>query len=160
MLIIALIIVIIVLSSSSDEEENQEKIKDYGTINCYYKIESESQEIQIISENYNELPNFDIYVEGKKIEYTKKYKFEKAKTYNIQYKLKGDLNMDYMFKDIFSLTNIDINSDKENSPKIKSMKGTFENCINLIDFKNLIFSCIRRVLIEHVKNKSIRLFHN
>ena len=90
LLIIALIITLIVVNSSSNEENE----KYFGMINCHYKIKSESIETQIISESYKESPNFDIYIEGQKIAYSKKYKFEKAKTYNIQYKLKGDINID------------------------------------------------------------------
>ena len=45
-------------------------------------------------------------IEDKKVEYTKKYRFEKQKTYNIKYQLKGEINLDYMFKDIGSLSKV------------------------------------------------------
>ena len=134
-LIIILIILLVTLNSSDDNENKNEDEKELAIINCNYKIEEESLETQIISESYKESPNFNIYIEGKKIDYTKKYKFSKANTYNIQYKLKGDINMDYMFKDINTLINIDMNYTENKKIKIKSMIGTFENCDNLNDFK-------------------------
>ena len=151
-LIIAVIITLVVINSfPSKEEKIDEQI---GIIDCYYNIESESSETQIISESYDDSSgNIDIYIEGQKISYSKKYKFEKAKSYNIQYKFKSELNMDYMFKNIFSLTNININLEKANTVKIKSMIGCFENCRNLIDFK------IRGFDISEIKSLH-KLFYN
>ena len=84
LLLIGVIILLIILSVSSSNS-------NFGIINCNYKIEEENVETQIISKSYDDKSiNFDIYIEGKKIDFAKTYKFEKAKTYNIQYKLKGD----------------------------------------------------------------------
>ena len=141
-LLISLILIVIVASvSSSNNEKNKNKEKiELGIINCLYDIQSSTSEIQIIGEQCKNDFDLDIFIEGEKIKYTKKYKFKQSKIYEIQFKLYDDINMDYMFQNISSLVSLEMKSD--NNLKIKSMISTFENC------KNLEFFSIKKKSME------------
>ena len=74
-LILLLIIIIIIISSKTkngNENENEIPKKVIGLINCVYDIQTTKTEINILSEEYNKDSNFDIFIEGKKIEFSKK----------------------------------------------------------------------------------------
>ena len=109
-----------------------------GEINCIYDVQTKSQNTKIfgnefkINKNANE--NFQMYIDGENIKYSKEYQFESIGIHNLQIKLYNDLelNMDYMFKDIKDLISIEMKS--ENKCKITSMISAFENCENLNNF--------------------------
>ena len=71
-------------------------------------------------------------IDGEKVKYSKTYKFNISKTYNVQFQLYTDINMDYMFQNISSLISVELISKKK--AKIKSMISSFDNCFNLESF--------------------------
>ena len=125
------IVITIILAIASDS--NTSESSEIAEINCNYNIHSINEEINILGEDFTKNSKFDIYIDGNKIEYTKKYKFEKVKIYNIKYKYYENIEMDYMFKNIYSLISVEMIS--KNNSKITSMIGSFENCVNLESFK-------------------------
>ena len=126
---IAIIIpIILVLASNSNTREKSE----IAEINCNYNIQTVNEEIDILGEDFIKTSKFDIFIDDNKIEFTKKYKFEKIKIYNIKYKFYENIEMDYMFKNIYSLISVEIISKK--TSKITSMISSFENCVNLESF--------------------------
>ena len=106
-LIIFIVIVLtisLVLALSSNTFESSE----IAEINCNYNIQSVNEEIDILGEDFIKNSKFDIYIDGNKIKFTKKYKFEKIKIYNIKYKYYENIEMDYMFKNIYSLISVEM----------------------------------------------------
>ena len=84
-LFLSLIIIIILLSLSS--KDNKDEKEELGIINCIYDIQSSSSEISILGDKFNDESKIDIFVDGEKIKYSKRYRFEKTKSYEIKYKL-------------------------------------------------------------------------
>ena len=66
--------------------------------------------------------------------------------HEIQIKLFGPLNMDYMFKGVKDLISIEMSTEK--SCQIISMISTFENCNNLKSFNNTNFYNDQNTLIS------------
>ena len=141
--IIFLIIIIVLISTSSTpspsptpkdgEKDNPDVPKDIiGEINCNYYISKINEQTQILGSDYIYDGNFDIHIDSVKINYSKQYQFSKAGEHKINFLIYGEINMDYMFKDITSLISIIMFSNK--NAKIKSMISTFENCKELSDF--------------------------
>ena len=127
---ITLISVILILLLKDNNDEN--KIKEIGEINCIFEIDDISEETSILSETFEKTSNFDIIINNKAVEYTKKYKFEKTGLANIQFVLYEDISLDNMFKGINQISSIIMTSTK--NAKIKSMESTFESCSNLKNF--------------------------
>ncbi len=133
--VIAITIVLLILllspQSSSDSDSNPPPTPQpkniIGEISCEYNIET--TETLILGNNYQKLSDFDIIIEGKKVDYNIKYKFENFGKHNIQFILYNDINMLNMFKDVDSL--IEVNMTTENDVKILNIENCFENCINL-----------------------------
>ena len=97
---ILLLILIIVLanSGSSDQEQKERTSSPIGEINLIYDIQNIKEPTALLGKDYNkELSDFDIYVNGNIIKYSKEYKFEKLGRNQVQIKLYSNLNMDYMF---------------------------------------------------------------
>ena len=144
---ITIILLIILLSSqsSSDSDSNPPPTPTpkniVGEISCEYNIET--TEALILGNNFQKLSDFDIIIEGKKVDYNIKYKFEKFGKYNIQFILYNDINMFNMFKDVDSL--IEVNMTTENDVKILNIENCFENCINLnsVNIKGFNFNQIK-----------------
>ena len=123
--VIAIILIIVIAlktkkekkgKNQSDSTENDPIPKDnnyLGLINCVYLIDDNLTTTKILSEDFqNQDDNIDIYIEEKKDKYKKEYKFEEKKEYNITFKLKGKINMDYMFKNIDTLISVSMESSK------------------------------------------------
>ena len=100
-----------------------------GEILCTYDIYSYKVETPILSEDFIKTTNFDIYVNDRKIAFTKKYKFPKFGRINVRFALTQNINMENMFKNIKSLISVKMNSNK--NVKILLMNNAFENCENL-----------------------------
>ena len=127
-IIITLIIVItIILLNENKEKENS----ILGEITCIYDIERKGSN-QILSNDFQKLNNFDIYINDEKIKYSKIYDFQGVGKNIIKYILYEDLNMNNMFKDIQTL--ISINLTSFNNASITSLINSFENCSNLKSF--------------------------
>ena len=127
-LLLLIIIIIIIISNS-----NKSKKTHLGDIICLYDINSIGTDIEILGYEFKTPTNFDIFIDGEKIKYSKTLKFNEVKKYNITYKLYEDINMDSMFKNISSLISVELLANKK--IYITSMKNTFENCTNLESFK-------------------------
>ena len=140
--IIAIIILIIILTrKSSDNKDDtspdkQEDKLDIGRIICVYS--DDSGEVQILGEDFIKNSDFDIYISGVKMKYSKVYDLMNYGTNIVEIRLYSDLNMDNMFKDVPSLISIEMIS--LNETKILSMISTFENCRNLEFFSITGFS--------------------
>ena len=75
---------------------------------------------------------FDIYIDGTKIDYAKSFKFSKAGLHTVEFKIYENLSMDEMFRDLSTITTIEMNSNK--NCQISSMKNAFRNCENMVKF--------------------------
>ena len=119
LLAVLIIIIIIVASTTSSNKKSSPKI--IGEINLIYDVSNTFDAIEILGKEYKKDPSdFDIYINNTKIKYTKEYKFEKVGINNVTIKLYTDLNMDYMFKGVEDLMEVEMHSDGK--CKITSMK--------------------------------------
>ena len=126
--LIILIIIVIIISKDNS------KSKPLGEINCNFNIKTISENIKILGNDFKKTDNdFNIYINGEIIKYSKEYKFNKAGIHKIRITFSDTINMDYMFKDIIDLISVEIKGDK--NCKILSMKSVFENCENLKELK-------------------------
>lgn len=80
---ILLLILIIVIansgSSSSDKEQKERTSSPIGEINLIYDIQNIREPTALLGDDYNkESSDFDIYINGNIIKYSKEYKFEKT----------------------------------------------------------------------------------
>ena len=80
--LLALIIILIILLTKSkthnDNNNNNNNKKYIGEINCIFYAEK-FEEIKILGNEFIKDTEFDIFIDDKKIEFTKKYKFDKIK---------------------------------------------------------------------------------
>ena len=90
-------------------------------INCSYYILDISSPIQILNDEFLNDTNIILRVNGIEQNFSKYILFEKNETNEIQIIINDKFNLDYMFKDILSLIQINIHSN--NSVEITSMEG-------------------------------------
>ena len=129
-LVIIGVILIFVLPNSSKENDNKDLPKK-AIIKLIYQIKQNDLNTRPISHEYNVQNNFELYLEGLKIKRFDNFQFTKIRKYNIEIVLyENNLNMDFMFKNITTLTSIQMITNNE-TIYIDSMKSTFENCISL-----------------------------
>ena len=133
LLSIFIVIFLILLTKSSDNEPSERISSSIGEIICTYNIESTSSNTIILSNYFTKSTDFDIEIDGKIIKFSKEYKFQNLNKQKVKYILYKNINMDYMFKDIKTITSVEMISNK--TAKILSLLGAFENCVNLISFK-------------------------
>ena len=142
--------ILIIFLITNEKSENKQNI--IGQINCIYKNEIHSlEEIKILGDNFEKNSIFEIYIDGKKIKFTKTYKFSNFKEHKIEYHLFEEINMKKMFQNISSLISVEMISNK--NCKILSMLGSLENCINLESFK------IEGFNVENIKSLE-KTFYN
>ena len=106
LIIIIIILVIFLLNKSSPNNTDYDKPEDrleIGNIYCKYDIDSENTETKIFGDEFNKTSEFEIYINGNKIKYSKIYKFNSFGLNDIEIKLYDNLDMNYMFKGISSL---------------------------------------------------------
>ena len=139
---VGIIIIIIVTKNLSNKNspEQMDNLPEIGVISCIYDISQEIKETKILGEDFNKISNFDIFINGNKINYSKAYEFNTFGSTKIEFKLYENINMDYMFKGVDSLISVKMNS--VNNAKIISMISTFENCKNLEIFSIIRFNTI------------------
>ena len=145
--LVLIIIIIIIITSVRDNNtnENEEKGKDtdddkeresteiLAEINCYYDVQSNLRETNILSNNFRkEQFDFDIYINNEKIKYSQTYQFPKIGLNTVKYVIYEKMNMDNMFRDVVDLYSVNMASEK--NCEITSMISTFENCQRLISF--------------------------
>ena len=127
--LIALIVLIVLVAKSKGSDSK----KTIGEINCDYEVKTITQNTQLLGKEFNIRNNqFDIYIDGKKIKYSKEYKFKTADSHKVQIKIYDKINMDNMFKGVSELVSVEMISSK--NCQILSMTSTFENCENLRSF--------------------------
>ena len=129
--LILLIVIIIIATSSSGNSDNSRK-EVLGEINCIYDIETTSKSSLILAENFKKENNFDIEIDGEIIKYSKEFQFNTPGEHKINFLLYEDINIDYMFENIFTLISVKFSSEK--NCKIISMKSTFNNAAYLRKF--------------------------
>ena len=147
LLLISVILIIVLhasgtVTSSDGDKDIDEKDKDnitpslpvIGEINCVYEVQSDKENTILLGNEYNKNSDldFELYIDDKKIKYSKYFIFDKVGNHNVQLKIYKDLNMDYMFKGVKDLISVEMKS--ENKCQILSMISTFEDCINLNTF--------------------------
>ena len=135
-LLLILIILIILLakqSSKKNDDENEEINMDkIGEINCVYDIYKINVPVQLLSEEYQKNSVLSMVIDGKAVKYLKQYTFSSSGLHNVQIVLYEKVNLDKMFKDIYELTSVSLESDK--NAEITSMQSTFEGCESLNSF--------------------------
>ena len=137
-IIITIILILTFVLKTSENKDNKEEVKlIYGTIKCIYDIQTSHS--NILGEEFKKEIELDILIDNETSKYSKEYTFQTLGKHLFQYKLYNkNINMDYMFKNVSSLINVELIS--ENQIKIQSMISTFENCINLNNFESVNFS--------------------
>ena len=121
-------------SNSDNSKKNPTIYEDKNEIICKYSISDIDSNTPLLSDQFENIDNsiIDIYINDKKINYAKNYKFSSAGTYNITYILNDKVVMDNMFKDIKNIISIESMKVKnDSSAKIISAKSAFEGCSNL-----------------------------
>ena len=122
-----------------------------GNIECTYYIQNITQATQLLGKEFESKSLFDLYIDGKKVRCSEEFKFNSLGNHKMEIKLYEKLNMDYMFKNVKDLLEIEMKS--ENNCSITSMISTFENCIQLKIFKIDGFN------VEQVKSAN-KMFYN
>ena len=128
-ILLIIILIIILVATGSDNSGKSKKREELGYINCIYDIDTINKEVKILGDNFQKLNDFDIYINGEKIDYSNYYNFKNIGSNNIQFKLYEDINMDNMFNNVSSLLSAEMIAAKK--IKILSMISTFENCKNM-----------------------------
>ena len=120
LLILIIIIIIVVLSiqkSSSEkkdeEEEDPNTLSKIAIINCTFDINIIQNEISILNDDYIKSSKFYIFINGQKISFSKKYKFEKVGVNIVTFDIYEDINMDDMFKNIQELISVEMFTEKK-----------------------------------------------
>ena len=137
-LIIIFLIIINIKKSNKKESDDSEPGSPYiGEINCVYYIEYIDDAINILGNEFLKNSNFDLLIDGKKMNFTKQYKFNTIGEHKITFGLLEDISMDYMFKDLSLVAEIELISTNNNnkSVNILSMISTFENTEKLKKLK-------------------------
>ena len=152
-LILIIILVVILIFIRSKNEDNKYTENDVvADIKCIFDIRDISKSTNILGEEFEKESNeFDIFIGKDRIKYSKNYKFSSIGNKEIVFKIYKEINMDYMFKNVSSLTSAILFSSQ--NTLILSMKSTFENCINLNHFT---ISGFNTRMIKSVS----RLFYN
>ena len=122
-----------------------------GSITCIYNIQNIAKATKLLGNEFEVKSLFDLYIDGKKVQYSKEIKFNSLGKHKIEIKLYEKLNMDNMFKNIKDLISIEMKSEKD--CPITSMISTFENCNQLTEFKIDGFN------VEQVKSTN-KMFYN
>ena len=102
-------------SDRSDEtdksDEPEPSIVPIGEIMCLFDIKKENEDTNILGDEFAN-KNLDIYIDGEKIAYSKTHKFKSIGSHNVEFIFYNDLNMDYMFKNVINLNQIEIITNK------------------------------------------------
>ena len=125
LLLIILIIIIVILSKGDKNKKHR-----IGEINLIYDVDRITIKTKILGDDYVKNSDFDIYINGKLIKYSKEFLFSQTGQNKVKILLYDNLNMDYMFKDIQNL--ISINMTSSLTCQISSMISTFENCKKIL----------------------------
>ena len=129
MFIIIILIIILIAVKDKPSRNFQESL---GEISCEYMIEDTSKNIILLGNDFKKENNdFEIYINKKRVKYSKEYKPDGLGKLEVKFQLYSKINMDFMFKDISTLTSVIMISTS--NLDITSMVSTFENCTNLYE---------------------------
>ena len=83
-----------------DDEEDQDnpKIPYIGEINAIYEVQTNTRNTNLFGNEFSKESDFDIYIDGRFIKYTKEYKFCSLGKHILNIKLFNGLNMNYLVK--------------------------------------------------------------
>ena len=130
--------------------KDEEKIK--AEIKCQYVISPSEKKVNILGKDFDKGNNIiDILINGAKIEFNKEYDFPNSGTNEVIFQIYSDLNMTNMFKEVKTLTSINLESNV--NLKITSMQSAFENSENLKQFTISGFN------LENLKSASHCFWH-
>ena len=141
-IILITIIIVIIATSSQEKPSDQNKEKgeseengpqepsNIAEINCIYDVDRTTSETVLLGEEFQKNSKFYIFINDKRITYSKTYKFNKVGEQLVKFDIYEDINMDNMFKNVPNLIFVEMVT--KNKISILSMKSTFESCINLI----------------------------
>ena len=151
LIVILLIIIIIIASTGSGNSSDGNGKPFFGEIRCIYDVQTTSQETKILGDEFVKTDDFDIFIDGKVIKFSKEYKFNSTGIHDVQIRLYGGINMDYMFKGVEDLISIDMKS--ENKGQILSMVSTFEDCahfnhLNLTGFDGSKIKSMKKLFYQ------------
>ena len=128
---IIIIVIVIILVNSRESE------KKYISLKCVYDIQSISENTQLISKEFSENIEPTMIINGTEREFNQSLIFDEIGLTNIEFHLyESKLKMDNLFKNIYTLISIEINSNDEDA-QITSMVSSFQGCTNLKDVKIL-----------------------
>ena len=134
--IVLVIVIIVYVRKESTRPPTPEEI--IGAIICTYCIQNGNSEVEILSDDYHNINDISIVIDNKRIEFSKKYKFNRIGIHEINFYIDNNETMDYMFKNIISLTSVELFSEKNIT--VISMVGAFQDCVNLRQFINKGFN--------------------
>ena len=83
-----------------------------GEINCIYEVENIYRNNILLGNEFSKNSRFSIYIDEKRIKYTKDYKINSYGSHQIKIVLYENLNMDYMFKDVTDLVSVEMKSEE------------------------------------------------
>ena len=130
--VIVLIVIVIIVVAASSSSSKSKKVQ--GEIKYVLDVSSFNKETAILGDEFDKKNyDFDIFIDDKLIKYSKKYAFDGPGKHNVTIKLYGEINMDYMFKGVEDMTEVNLTSTKK--CQITSMISTFEKCSNLYKFR-------------------------
>ena len=148
LIILIIIIVIVIILVNSKESK-----KKYISLKCIYDIQSISESIQLISKEFSENIETTMIINGTERDFNQSLIFEEIGLTNIEFHLyESKLNMNNLFKNIYTLISIEINSNDEDT-QIISMASSFQGCTNLKDVK------ISNIKTDQLKSMH-KLFYN
>ena len=119
-------------NSTPKKEDKDEDFIGGGEINSIYEINN--LKASLLSSEFENINNtiMHLYINEKKINFTKEYEFPATGNYNVKFILNSAVNLDNMFKNINSIKSVEsLNKYPNSSLTILSMKSSFEGCQNL-----------------------------
>ena len=135
---ILLITIILFIALLSNSGSSRSKSRDeYGRIICKYYIQTTKSPTPIISKEFSQASDIEIFIKGNKIDFTTEYQFDSLGETEVNITFPEYIDMKNMFKDVIALRDVVLYSEK--SCKITSMESTFENCRNLLNIKIIDF---------------------
>ena len=95
------IFVIILLLKLPNSQKNRNRIlsqtkKAIGEISCIYNVNEIDKEISLFGDTFIKQSEFDIFIDGEMINFTKKFKFNEEGNHIIRIDLYENLDMNYM----------------------------------------------------------------
>ena len=75
-IIMLITIIIVIASSSKNSNDESQTLPTIGEINCVFYVESNNRNTILLGNDFQKNSDFDIFIDGNKIKYTKEYRFD------------------------------------------------------------------------------------